>query len=279
MVIFSCAQNVLATQTWLEFRAGCTMPIYNGYTVQTISTNSGTNMTTLPFSKTTTYDFYSPPLGQSVPLTTSDKSGGVVYMENTGTTVATDFSVTGDMHFYDYNPATGAQVSIVDTGASSPKNVNHGQNVNWAIPNAAIATNYTIPAGHMIHVALTLGLVSGNPGTAGLLVYNGPSGPSTSGFLPQNRSAALDWQFNTSVVYGKAAKMLCISAQPGGKMLVSCAGSATTSYSIQACTNLQSSVWTTVGATNSDSNGLFSFVDQHAGSYPCCFYRAMTAAP
>lgn len=273
------AQKSSATQTWLALRTGSVMPIYGGYTVQTISTNYGTNALVLPFSGTNaSYDFYSPPLSQAVALTTTDKGGGIVYMQNTGTKTSNNFAVTGEMHYYDYNPNTGVDVSIVDTGTSSFKNVNAGQTVNWSIPNVSIPANYTIPVGHMIHVRLTIALYTGNAGNWGFVVYNGPDKAATSSYFPQNRSMPVAWQFNSSVVYGTAAKMLCLTPQAGGKMCVSCAGTASATYWIQATTNLQSAVWTTIGSTNSDSNGLFSFVDQHAGNYSSCFYRAVTAA-
>jgi len=273
------AQKSSATQTWLALRAGCVMPIYGGVTVQTISTNYGTNTLVLPFSGTNaSYDFYSPPLSQAVALTTTDKGGGIVYMQNTGTTTANNFAVTGRMHYYDYDPNTGVDVSIVDTGVSAFKNVNAGQTVNWGLANVALPANYTLAVGHMIHVRLTLALYSGNAGNWGFLVYNGPNKAATSAYFPQNRSTPVYWQFNSSVVYGTAAKMLGLTCQSGGKMCISCAGSASATYWIQATTNLQSGVWTTIGSTNSDSNGLFSFVDAHAGNYSSCFYRAVTAA-
>ena len=59
-------------------------------------------------------------------------------------------------------------------------------------------------------------------------------------------------------------------------MLVSCAGAAATTYSIQATTNLLAPTWTTIVTTNADSNGLFSFVDTAAANYPCRFYRTAT---
>jgi hypothetical protein len=271
-LLWAGARNCSAIQTWIALRSGCAMPLHCGVTVQTLSTSFGTNAAWLSFSATATYDFYSPPLSNSLSLVPSDKGGGMIYMQNTGTTTNNDFRVTGEMKFFDYNPATGTEVMIVDTTASPPKDVNHGQVVNWAIPNALLPANTTVAAGHMVHIAMTIGLVSGNPAGCGEVLYNGP-GPSTSGFLPQNRSTVLNWSFNPSAIYGPAATIVSIVPQPEASMRLSCAGSASTSYSIQATTNLLSPVWTTIVTTNADSNGLFSFIDTDAAHYPMRFYR------
>jgi hypothetical protein len=271
-LLWTGARNCSAVQTWLALRSGCAMPVHCGVTVQTLSTSFGTNAAWLPFSATATYDFYSPPLSNSIFLVPSDKGGGVIYMHNTGTTSTNDFSVTGEMKFFDYNPATGTEVLIVDTTASPPKDVNHGQVVNWAIPNALLPTNTTIAAGHMVHIAMTIGLVSGNPAGCGEVLYNGP-GPCTAGFLPQNRSTVLNWSYNQSAIYGPAAAIVSIVPQPNATVRLFCAGSASASYSIQATTNLLSPAWTTILTTNADSNGLFSFIDTGAARFPMRFYR------
>ena len=275
-IVCAAALNASATPTWLVLRAGCAMPICNGVTVQTLDTNFGTNPAVLPFAGTTIYQFYSPPVTQAVSLATSDKGGGVIYMQNTAPTNTYDFSVTGEMAYYDYDPKTGTQTLIVDTGASAAKNVNHNENVNWPVPNAALASNYTIPTGHMVHMTLTITLVSGNPGSYGEMIYNGPQGPCTTGYLPQSRPVALAWPFGSSAMYGAAATIVSIKPQTNGGMLLSCAGAAATTYSIQSCTNLAAPVWTIIGTTISDSNGLFSFVDAGPCTLPCCFYRTMT---
>ncbi len=278
-LLVASAQNSSATQTWLAFRCGCAMPLHCGVTVQTLNTNFGTNLAALAFSGTTTYDFYSPPLSQAVNLTSTDKGGGVVVMRNNGTTGGSDFSVTGRMAYFDYDPGTGLEVLIADTGASPAKDVNHTQLVNWDLPNVTLPSNITIPAGHMLHLAMTITLVSGNPGNLGQVIYNGDSGTSTTALFPQGRSTVLNWGFDTSVVIGTAAKIVSIAAQPDGTMLISCAGQAATAYSIQGTPSLQSPAWTTFSGTISDANGLFSFVDANAAGHSTCFYRAVTVVP
>lgn len=264
--------NVLATQTWLALRNESPEAIHSGLTAQIVDSTFGTNETALAFSGTTTYDFYSPKLTSSASLVVSDKGGGVIYMRNTATTSANDFSVTGEMQFFDYNPATGTQTLIVDTTASPSKDVNHGQTVNWAIPNALLPAPVTIPAGHMIHIAMTVALVSGNPGSFGQVVYNGPAGPSTSGLLPQNRSVVLNWTFDAAPV----PPPFSIFPLSGGQKVLSYYGAASTSCSIQAATNLCNPVWVNLATTNTDANGLLNFVDQDATNYPCRFYRSFT---
>ena len=262
--------NASATQTWLAMCRGAAMHIYNATTTQMLSTNFGTNLATLAFSATATYDFYSPPLSRAISLVQSDKGGGVIYMRNTSTDSSHDFSVTGQMEFFDYDPTTGIETLIVDTTASPPKNVNHGQTVNWAIPNALLPTDRVIPGGHMVHIAMMIGLASGDPGSFGQVLYNGPAGPSTSGLLPQNRSAVLNWTFDAP------PPTLSLAPLSGGPILLTCAGTAGGAYSIQATTNLSAPAWTTLVATNADANGLFTFVDRDATNYPARFYRAVT---
>ena len=155
-------------------------------TPQLLDNSSGSGIAPLPFTGTTTYDFYSTPLTASVSLAKSDKGGGVIFMQNTATSSANDFAVNGQMRYYDYDPATGSEVLMVITGVSGHKNVNHGQTVNWAILNVALSASHVIPAGHMIHVAVVIGLISGNPGSFGSLLYNGASNKSTVALFPAN---------------------------------------------------------------------------------------------
>jgi hypothetical protein len=249
--------------------------IHNGVTSQTIETTYGANLLALAFTGTATYDFYSPPLSSNVYLVPSDKGGGMIYMQNTSTNVANDFSVSGRMQFFDYDPVTGMQVLIVDTTASPSKNVNHAQTVNWAIPNALLPANTTIPAGHMIHVAMTIGLVSGNPGGFGQVLYNGPSGSSTAAYFPQNRSGLLNWALVSGVISPPAD--LVLGVLPGGAAEINCSGTPGGTYLIQATTNLLTASWTTIGTNVVGTNGLSTFIDQDAPNYRCRFYRL--AAP
>src|SRR6266704_5184318 len=195
LVAGGLAPAVLAAPTYLALRQESGAWIYGGATSQTIESAFGTNYAALPFSGTTRYDFFSPRLATATALTTSDKGGGTIFMFNSSPSHANDFSVTGRMLYYDYDPRTGNETLISDTGNSGTKNVNMGQFVNWALPNVKLPANWTVPAGHLLHIAVTLTLASGNPGTFGLLVYNGPQTSSTTALLPQNNNQ-VSWNFS-----------------------------------------------------------------------------------
>src|SRR2546428_12130859 len=104
----NAASNVPAGPTSLPLRAESGTCIYGGSTTQTIETTFGTNSAALPFTGTTSYDFYSPPLIAATTLEASRKGGGIISMEDTSATSANDFKVTGRMQYLDYDPATGS---------------------------------------------------------------------------------------------------------------------------------------------------------------------------
>src|SRR5258706_13763427 len=139
------AGNVLAGPTSLPLRSESGTCIYHGGTTQTIETTFGTNQAALPFTGTTTYDFYSPPLAAPTSLTTADRGAGLIFMDNTSSTTANDFTVTGRMQYFDYDPATGADVLIVDTTESTSADVKHHKTVNWALPKVYLPANRTVP--------------------------------------------------------------------------------------------------------------------------------------
>jgi hypothetical protein len=248
------------TFLWLRNEPNSAIP-------QTVEPTPGTNSLSLPFSGTVTYDFFSPPLTSSISLTTAAKGGGVIYMRNTSSTTANDFGVSGRMQYFDYDPTTGIDTLIVDTGPSGQKNVNHGQTVNWAIPNALLPVARTVPAGHLVHVAVTIGLLSGNPGAFGSLVYNASSG--TQALFPQNQTIG----FPFGPLTPPAPPSIVGSPVPGGGFNITLTGAPGASYAIQATTNLSNPVWVTLVTTNANSSGLVLFKDPDAPIYPCRFYR------
>jgi hypothetical protein len=167
--------------------------MFNSSTVQTVESTFGSSLAALPFTGTASYDFYSPPLTTATTLTATDKGGGMIYMRNTAGTIANDFSVAGRMQYFDYDPVSGLQTFIADTTDSPHKDVNHGQTVNWAIPNQTLPAPKIVPAGHLLHVVLTITLLSGEPAGFGSMLYNGPSGSSTVAYLSQ--SSTTTWSF------------------------------------------------------------------------------------
>lgn len=274
-LMLACAREAGAMSTPLALRSeNDGVYIHNGVTRQTVETAYGSNLLALAFTGTTTYDFYSPSLSSNVNLVPNDKCGGMIYMQNTSTNKADDFSVSSQMQFFDYDPVTGAQVLIADTKASPHKNVNHARIVNWALPNALLPANTTIPAGHMIHVAMTIGLVSGNPTGFGQVLYNGPSDSSTAAYFPQNRSALLSWPLVSSVIPPPAD--LALGMLPDGRAQINCSGTPGGTYLIQATTSLLAGSWTTIGTNVVGTNGLSTFIDQDAPNYRCRFYRLAT---
>lgn len=264
------AGNTLATQTPLVFRNEVPQLIHGGLTDHLLDSTWATNQLTLPFTGTTTYDFYSPRLILPASVLATDVGGGVIYMSNNSTN--NNVTVTGEMMFFDYNPGTGEQTLILDTGVSATKNINHNQSVNWSTPTPYLPAAYTVPVGDMIHIALTVVLVAGNPGNSVSLIYNGPNGSCTVGQLVENRSFTLNWAFDSAPLPAP----LSIFPQSNGQMLLTGYGTALTTYSVQASTNLAVGNWVTLTTTNSDDGGLFSFMDQDATNYPCRFYRSVT---
>ncbi len=268
-VLLALAPNLLAGPTTLALRFESTC-IYNGSTSQTIETTFGTNLASLPFSGTTRYDFFSPALTTPTSLTIGDKASGTIYMANTSTNSADDFTVTGRMVFYDYDPATGADSQLVDTGDSVNQAVKHGNKpIGWPLPKPFLAANKIVPAGHLLHIAATISLVSGNAGNFGQFLYNGAQDSSTSALLPQNNVVA--WNFAPPSI------RLSLAAMSDGCKRLSCAAVPSQSYIVQAATNLAAPIWTSIGSATADGNGSFSFTDTDATNYPCRFYRL--AAP
>ena len=88
--------------------------------------------------------------------------------------------------FYDYNPATGSQTLIAGTGAGTNATVNTAALQNLYTPTVTLPAGYTVPVGDLLHIAVTVTLVSGTPSTASF-VYNGISGGhvGTGAQLPQ----------------------------------------------------------------------------------------------
>src|SRR5438105_13889708 len=74
--------------------------VFNGSTAQTLRQAFGSSLASLVFAGTTSYEFYSPPLATPTTLTTSDKGSGVIFMRNTASASANDFSVAGRMQFF-----------------------------------------------------------------------------------------------------------------------------------------------------------------------------------
>jgi hypothetical protein len=247
--------------------------IYHASTCQTVETTAGTSNATLAFSGTTTYNFYSPPLATPMPLTTADTVSGTVWMKNAAPTAANNFAVTAKFQYLDYNPNTGTESLIVGTPNSVPQTLNSGDTEHWLMEVAALPSAVTVPAGHLLHIAVTVTLVSGNPGGYGQLLYNGPSGHTSIGQLANSSSPA--WSFGAPVTC--QPNMVSIQMMPDKCAQLGCLGMPNQSYLIQATSDLKSGVWTTIATNTSAADGCYSHIDEDATNYPCRFYR--TVAP
>jgi hypothetical protein len=262
---------VVSTDLPLRQEAGTA--IYHANTSQTIESTYGTNLGTLSFSQTTTYDFYSPPLAAAMPLAAADKGGGKIFMRNVSLSTANDFSVSGRMRFYDYDPATGTEALIVDTG-SSPHDVHANQTVNWPMPNPTIGSARTVSIGHLLHVAVIVTLVSGSPAGFGQFLYNGALGTSTVAYLPQELSKP--WSFATPTLYVASQTTNSVQMLSDGCSKITCAGAPNQTYLVQATASLSSPAWTTIATNTTGPDGLFVFVDADAPNFPARFYRTST---
>ena len=234
-----------------------------------VETSFGTNAAAWAFAATTNYDFFSPPVLTAVEFKTSDKAGGTIVMANTGASGAADFAVKASMQFYDYDPVTGEQSLIVNAAGAESLEVKHGEKMSWGVPKVHLPKDYYFPAGHVLHVSVTVDLVSGNPGSSGMLLYDGARGTTTEGELPENKSWS--WAFGQP-----EAPKVYITKLPDGGAHLSLLGQPNATYSIQAATNLVAPDWTTIATTNTDPSGLLNFTDLDSTYYPCRFYRIST---
>jgi hypothetical protein len=264
LFLSALAQSVRGSATTLWMRQEP-----NSATSQMVEITAGGNSLTLPFSGTTTYHFFSAPLTSSISLTTADKGGGVVYMRNTSPVGAFDFSASGTMQFFDYDPVTGVNTLMADTGVGPLKNINHGQTVNWPLPNVPLSAPRTLAAGHLLHIALTVTLTAGYPGGFGFMVYNASSG--TQALFPQNRNTVFPFGPLTPADPPPPALTGCCASD--GSYNLTITGSPGVIYTIEATTNLTNPDWISLGVTNANASGLVTFKDVDVARYPCRFYR------
>ena len=138
------------------------------------------------------------------------------------------------MQFLDYDPTTGIDTLIIGTTDISPAGVKHSQSVKWTLHTESLSLSQTIPIGHLLHIAVTVTLASGNPGAFGQLLYNGPSGASTVGLLPAN--SALVWPFGSPIACPDATITFSSSAvapnSTGNTASVAAIAGATYSWTI-----------------------------------------------
>jgi hypothetical protein len=104
---------------------------------------------------------------------------------------------------------------------------------------------------------------------------NGPQDAGKSGKMKNRLSAYL---ICVAIFCGWTDRALIaqitLTPLPDGSMLVTNTGTAGAIYWIQAATNLNTPVWTSLVTDHADAIGHFGFVDQSATNYPCRFYRS-----
>lgn len=251
--------------------------IHGGVTSRTVESTFGTNQLGLPFTGTNAYDFYSPAISTPITLSASEKTAGLIVMSNSAPTEANDFSVFGWMSFYDYDPVSGTDTFVAKARqpANAARKVNHGKTTQWVLVQAPQHTDYTIPAGHLLHIVVTLVLNSGDPGSYGQLIYNGPQGSTTMALFPRNASLPVSWTPASLVQIKPTITSLVVL--PDGTAQLNCTGAPSAYYLIQATTNLgDSSSWSNISTNMTDNTGVIQWTDTDAANHLFRYYRLAT---
>jgi hypothetical protein len=194
-VTLTCAGKSAGQATFflplrLEAAGTC---IGSGATTDTIETQYGAGLASLPFTGTTAYDFYSPPIIAAPSLVPADKAAGQLWLTNSDPSA--DFNVTLRFSFYDYDPATGVDTLIADTKEGGQTKVKRLQSAVVVTPTTALPGNFTAQTGHLLHIRATVTLLSGTVTSAAIL-FNAPAGSDgdSAGLLPQHPTSKT-WTF------------------------------------------------------------------------------------
>jgi len=250
--------------------------IFNDISTQVIENAFGTNSIGLPFTGTNTYDFYSAPLAAAVTFPNSDKIAGVIYMTNAALTAANDFSVSASMLFYDCDPLTGVDTLLVQTTQPPQHLVHHRKLEHWKLNRApGLHSTFSIPAGHLLHIAVVIVLRAGDPGSFAQLVINGRCGASTAASFPKYVSLPVDWP--TPSVVQVPSQIDSLTFTPDRGAVITADGDPEATYLIQATSNLgDNSSWITIGSVDADIDGSIEFTDTDAVNHPYRYYRLTT---
>jgi hypothetical protein len=272
------AQHATAASTPFALRYEASgVSIHGGVTSQTVETDFGTNAMGLAFTGSNTYDFYSPAISTPITLSTSLKTGGLIVMSNSAPTSDNDFTVFGSMTFYDYDPVSGTDTYVAKARqpANAARKVAHGKTAQWNLVQAPQKTDYTIPAGHLLHIVVSLVLDSGDPGSYGQLIYNGPEGASTMALFPRNAALPVSWTAASQVQITPTISSVVVL--PDGSAQLNCTGAPSAYYLIQATSNLgDPSSWTNISTNMTDNAGVIQWTDADAAGHPFRFYRLAT---
>ena len=229
-IILASVENASAAATSLPLRyespGVCTG---RGITPLTIEGAYGSSIAGLPFSGSTNYDFYSPPITAAPALKPTDKGAGQLWMANANS--KTDFKVTVRFVFYDYNPASGTETQIADSGATKSTSVNHLQAVEINTPQGNISAPFTPALGHLLHVRVAVTLASGTA-TSGYVLLNTRSGtPGDSiAMLPAGSTKTWTFASPSSSAPVITSQPVSQSACRGGAASLSLTASNATAY-------------------------------------------------
>ena len=241
-IILASVENASAATTSLPLRyespGVCTG---RGITPLTIEGVYGSSIAALPFSGSTNYDFYSRPITAAPALKATDKAAGQLWMANGNSTK--DFNVTVRFVFYDYDPASGTEIQIVDTGATKSTAVKHLQAVEINTPNGSLPAAFTPVIGHLLHVRVAVALTSGTA-SSGYVLLNTRSGTPGDSVAMLPAGSAKTWAFAPP----SSSAPPVVTAQPVGQS-VCWGGTASLSLSASNATAYQ---WRKNGTNISD---------------------------
>lgn len=230
-IILSSVENTSAAATSLPLRyespGACTG---SGITPLTIESVYGSSTVGLPFSGSTNYDFYSPPMTAGPSLKTSDKGAGQLWMGNNDSKI--DFQVKVRFVFYDHDPASGTETQIADSGPSAGMAVPHGKAVQINTPQGNISAPFTPIAGHLLHVRVAVTLASGTV-TSAYVLLNTESGTPGDSIAMLPAGSTKTWAFASP-----SSSVPVITAQPTSQT-VCCGGSASLSVTASNATAYQ----------------------------------------
>jgi hypothetical protein len=194
-LLLASPRAVLAATTPLPLRyepsGTC---VYNATSSpEAVEAGFGTSAYNLPLTGSMSFDFYSPPIVTAPTFTAADRCSGKLWITNGGNIT---FNATVKFSFFDYDPHSGAEIPLGESGVSAQAKMNRQTAKKLTTPKGITITNMTPSSGHLLHVRVAV-TVYGTANNASI-VFNAPSGAKgdSAGYLPQQRAAK--WVFAAS---------------------------------------------------------------------------------
>jgi hypothetical protein len=197
---------------------------------ESVEAGFGTGAHNLPLTGSTTFNFYSPPIVTAPPLTATDLCSGKLWITNAGSAV---FNATVKFSFFDYDPHSGAEILLGESGVSAQTKIPHRAGKKLTTPKGVVITNMTPSMGHLLHVRVAV-TVYGTANNASI-TFDAPSGGKgdSAGYLPQQRTAK--WAFAASATSPDAtitAPELVTSSSAGNVASVKAVSGASYTWTI-----------------------------------------------